>query len=201
MAFQGRRIAVIDGLGRPASSEEQVLNQGKLVIVFIFGLSVVMGGYAWWHHYTQGRRCLDLWGAEAGELIRYAPRVEVLKLDNADTTDAETIQIQGESHAIAARQDITNTPGLVHARQALIEDASFLWKADLEGPSNWQYELRFTEGDKQVSVAIDCDQGRVRLVGTDRQAALKPHLTTAYQTRLPMWLGLGANSSRTVVDP
>lgn len=177
--------------------EEQVLNQGKLVIVFIFGLSAVMGGYAWWHHYTQGRRCLDLWGAEAGELIRYAPQVEVMQLDYADAADAETIQIQGEPLKIVARKDITSTRGLVHARQAFIEDASFLWRADLTGPSSWRYVLRFTSGDQQVSVAIDHGQGRVRLVGTDRQAALKPHLTTAYQTRLPMWLGLEANSSQT----
>jgi hypothetical protein len=173
------------------------MNRGKLVIVFIFGLSAVMGGYAWWHHYTQGRRCLDLWGAEAAELIRYAPQVEVLQLAHSDTGDAETIQIQGESLAIAARKVVTGTPGLVHARQALIEDASFNWQADLAGPSNWQYLLRFTRGDQQVSVAFDCDRGRVQLVGTDRQAALKPHLTTAYQTRLPRWLGLDANSSPT----
>jgi hypothetical protein len=173
------------------------MNQGKLVIVFIFGLSAVMGGYAWWHHFTQGSRCLDLWGAEAGELIRYAPQVEVMQFAHSDAGDAETIQIQGESLAIAARKDVTGTPGLVHARQALIEDASFLWKADLAGPSNWQYLLRFTRGDQQVSVAFDCDRGRVRLVGTDRQAALKPHLTTAYQTRLPSWLGLDAKPSPT----
>ncbi len=171
------------------------MNRGQLVIVFIFGLSAVMGGYAWWHHFTQGQRCVEFWGAETGELIRYAPQVEVMQLAGSDNDDAETIQIGNESLAIAARKDITGTPGLVHARQALIEDASFLWKADLAGPSHTQYVLRFTDGEQQVSVAIDCDQGRVRLVGTDRQAVLKPHLATAYQTRLPMWLGRDANSS------
>jgi hypothetical protein len=171
------------------------LNQGKLVIVFIFGLSAVMGGYAWWHHFTQGRRCVEFWGAGAGEMIRYAPQVEVLKLAPLETDRAETIQIQDESHTISARKDITVTPGLVHARQALIEDASFLWNVVPDGPSSWDYVLRFTDGDQQVSVAIDCEQGRVQLVGTNRQATLKPHLATAYQTRLPMWLGLDANSS------
>ncbi len=171
------------------------MNRGKLVIAFIFGLSVVMGGYAWWHHFTQGRKCVEFWGAETGELIRYAPQVEVMQLAGSDNDDAETIQIGNESLAIAARKDITGTPGLVHARQALIEDASFLWKADLAGPSNWQFLLLFTDGEQQVGVAVDCDLGRVRLVGTDRQAVLKPHLATAYQTRLPMWLGRDANSS------
>ncbi len=173
------------------------MNQGKLVIIFIFGLSAVMGGYAWWHHYTQGRRCVEFWGATAGEMIRYAPQVEVIKLVPSETDVPDTIQILDESLAVVARKDITNTPGLVHARQAFIEDASFLWETVPEGRSNWQYALRFTEGDQQINVAIDCDQGRVLLVGTDRQATLKPHLATAYQTRLPKWLGLDADASAT----
>jgi hypothetical protein len=177
------------------------LNQGKLVIVFIFGLSAVMGGYAWWHHYTQGKRCVELWGADAGEMIRYAPQVEVMQLDSADSAEAAAMQIQDQPVKILAQKDITNTPGLVHARQALIEDASFLWKADLKGPSHWQYMLRVTDGDQQVSVAFDCDQGRVRLVGTDHQAELKPHLTTAYQSRLPMWIGRDPNASPTAAAP
>lgn len=171
------------------------MNQGKLVIVFIFGLSVVMGGYAWWHHYTQGRKCVEFWGANVGEAIRYAPKVEVLKLIPPEATDSEMIRVRGETLEVSAQRDITATPGLVHARQALIEDASFLWDADTAGPSNWQYVLQFTDGALKVQVAIDCDRGRVQLVGTDRIAVLKPHLATAYQTRLPTWLGEDANSS------
>jgi hypothetical protein len=168
----------------------KTLNQGKLVIVFIFGLSAVMGGYAWWHHFTQGRQCVEFWGAEAAEMIRYAPVVEVMKLAPLEADDMETIQIQGEPYAVSASKDITETPGLVHARQALIEDASFLWEVVRSGPTSWQYVLRFADGDQQISVALDGDQGRVVLVGTDRQATLKPHLATAYQSRLPKWLGV-----------
>ncbi|MBC8355383.1 MAG: hypothetical protein H8E66_25680 [Planctomycetes bacterium] len=175
------------------------MNQGKLVIVFIFGLSAVMGAYAWWHHFTQGRRCVELWGAQTGELIRYAPQVELLQLDDVDATDGETIRIDDKPHAIIAQRDITGTQGLVHARQALIEDASYLWNANLVEPSNWRYLLRFTDGDEQVSVVIDCDHGRVHLVGTDRQAALNAHLTKGYRERLPVWLGLDVNSSAEIL--
>ena len=180
--------------------EEVVLNQGKLVIVFIFGLSVVMGGYAWWHHFTQGRRCVEFWGAEAGEMIRYAPQVEVIKLAPPETDNVEVIQIQSEPHAVSASKDITATPGLVHARQAFIEDASFLWDAVPDGQANWQYVLRFTDGEQQVSVALDCDQGRVLLIGTDRQATLRPHLATAYQSRLPKWLGVEVGEPATATE-
>lgn len=195
MALRGRRRYEFDGLGGPSYAEEQVLNQGKLVIVFIFGLSAVMGGYAWWHHYTQGRRCVEFWGAETGELIRYAPQVEVLKLGPPAASDVEAVQIQGDSYAILDRNDITATPGLVHARQALIEDASFLWNAEMAGSSNWQYVLRFSDGEQNVDVAIDCDSGRVQLAGGDKIAMLKPHLSSAYATRLPTWLGADANTS------
>ena len=156
-----------------------------------------MGGYAWWHHYTQGRRCVELWGADVGESIRYAPRVELLRLARRDAQDAESIEVQGDTYAVVAHKDITGTPGLVHARQALIEDASYLWNAELGGAATWQYLLRFTDGAEQISVALDCEQGRVRLVGTQREAALNAHLTKGYQERLPVWLASGANASPT----
>ncbi|MCA9120874.1 MAG: hypothetical protein H6822_31730 [Planctomycetaceae bacterium] len=171
------------------------MNQGKLIIVFIFGLSAVMGGYAWWHHYTQGRRCVEFWGAKNGESIRYSPRVEVLKLTPAVTTDADLVQIGDDSYSIVCQRDITATPGLVHARQALIEDASYIWEAEINGHDDWHYVLQFTDDQKQVRVAFDSGKGRVRLVGTDQIATLKPHLATAYQTRLPQWLGDDTNSS------
>jgi hypothetical protein len=50
------------------------------------------------------------------------------------------------------------------------------------------WDLRFADGDQQISAVLDCDQGRVLLVGTDRQATLIPHLASAYRTRLSRWL-------------
>ncbi len=173
------------------------MNQGKLVIVFIFGLSAVMGGYAWWHHYSQGRECVELWGSETGELIRYADKVELLRVAVGGSDAEANVSIGEVDYAIVAQRDITGTQGLVHARQALIEDASFLWKETPDASPTWNYVLRFTRGDKQVAVAIDCTEGNVRLVGSDKQAILNEHLTHGYADRLPDWLGEEASSTST----
>jgi hypothetical protein len=182
--------------------KEDTLNQGKLVILFIFGLSAVMGGYAWWHHYNQGRKCLEFWGPESASLIRYAPTVEAMQLRPAEDDDAKTVQIGGESYAVIASKEISKTPGLVHARHALIDDGGFLWDAEMQAAPTWQYLLRYTDDDKEARVAMDCDQGVVRLVGTDRQATLNRHLADGYKSRLPKWLGLdaggGVNASSTL---
>lgn len=156
-----------------------------------------MGGYAWWHHYSQGKKCVALWGAESGELIRYGSIVELLQVESRKLAGDETIKIGGSEQTIIAQRDITATPGLVHARQALIEDASFLWKELPEAVPQWQYVMRFTEDEKQVAVAIDCQHGYVRLIGTDKQATLNQHLRTGYSKRLPVWLGNSANSAST----
>ena len=52
-----------------------MLTRGKMAILAMVVLAVMLGGFSWWHHYWQGRRCRQLWGVEALLLIRYAPRV------------------------------------------------------------------------------------------------------------------------------
>lgn len=179
-----------DRLGTPSYIEEQVFESGKARHCLHLRLVSGDGWLCLVASLHAGPTVRGVLGSRTAEMIRYAPLVKVMKLAPPEADDMETIQIQGEPHGVSASKDITATPGLVHARQALIEDASFLWNEIPSGPSNWQYVLRFADGDQQISVALDCDQGRVLLVGTDRQTTLKPHLATAYQSRLPKWLGV-----------
>lgn len=162
---------------------------GKLVILFIFGLSAVMGGYAWWHHYHQGRKCLELWGSEAGALIRYAPVVEAIELADDDGSAVDKLQIGGQTRAFRRLVVISKTPGLVHGRQALIEDASFQWDApESSDLGEWTYALRFVDEDRQVTIAFDIASGRVHFVEGDRQAVLTEKLRAAYRERIPDWI-------------
>jgi len=163
--------------------------RGKLVILFIFGLSAVMGGYAWWHHFNQGRKCLELWGGEAAALIRYAPVVEAIRLGESSEKSGDTISVGGQSILIEQQADISGTPGLVHARQALIEDASFLWNQTVPTePAQWRYALRFIDGERHVTVAFDEIGTRVHLVEDGKDGVLKPTLKDAYQKRVPAWI-------------
>lgn len=164
-------------------------NRGKLVILFIFGLSAVMGGYAWWHHFTQGRRCLELWGGEAGELIRYAPVVEAIKLGDPSEEAAVAVQISGSRVPVGRSVDISNTPGLVHARQALIEDASFRWDSNIPTtPVEWTYGLRFVDGQQRVTLAFDRVAARVCHVESGKVGQLTERLRDVYQQRIPSWI-------------
>ena len=166
------------------------MNRGKLVIVFIFGLSTAMGVYAWWFHYQQGKRCLQLWGSETATRIRFAPRVEAMVLGDADpSADAGTLTIGGRSVAIRQRARIEEVPGLLHARYALLEDASFQWDAALaDQPATWQYAMRFEDDDGAVVLLFDPAAGWVRDLDSGREGRLRPKLVQSYQTRIPQWI-------------
>jgi len=162
---------------------------GKLVILFIFGLSTGMGGYAWWHHYHQGRQCLELWGSEVGELIRYAPVVQAIELTEEEGANRERIRIGKQTRTVRKLVEISETPGLVHGRQALIEDASFQWNASAGNePGEWSYALQFVDEARLATIAFDVSNGRVHLVGDDREAVLTAKLREAYGERIPKWI-------------
>lgn len=166
-----------------------MMHQGKLVILFIFGLSVLMGGYAWWHNYQQGRRCLALWGSETASRIRYAPRVEVLQLQEQTSPRGPSVLSPSGPLQIVASRDITSIPGLVHARQALIEDASYVW--DHPGsrePADWTYALCFSDSTGRATLLFEGTGERVYHVEGQRQAWLLPARMAAFRQRLPQWL-------------
>jgi hypothetical protein len=163
--------------------------RGKLVILFIFGLSAVMGGYAWWHHYSQGRKCLELWGGEAAALIRYAPVVEAIRFGGPSEKSGDALSIGGPSFLVEQIADVSGTPGLVHARQALIEDASFQWKQPAATePPKWTYGMRFRDGERSVTMVFDGIGTRVHLVEAGQDGVLTPALKEAYQKRIPAWI-------------
>jgi hypothetical protein len=176
--------------------------RGKLVILFIFGLSAVMGGYAWWHHFNQGRKCLELWGGEAAALIRYAPVVEAIKFGSGGEEPGNSLQIAGKSISIEQRADVSGTPGLVHARQALIEDASFVWKHYVANePVEWTYGMRFIDGEQSVTIAFDGTDTRVHLVDGGKDGILTRTLRDAYQKRIPAWIEQANDSKAELQSP
>jgi hypothetical protein len=165
-----------------------MVNRGKLLIVFIFGTALALSIFAWSFQYLRGRKVLELYGADAARLIRVdADRVELLQLgdslDPASSAGEEFIQIDEQQLPITSAIDITKARGLIHARQALIEDSSYEWnrpRGDC-GPQ-WSYALRFSHGEKQTTAAIDADCRRMRLVETGAEAPLAEHFVKGMQT-------------------
>jgi hypothetical protein len=150
------------------------MQRGKLVIVAIVGTALVLAGYAWWHRYQQGRRSLALWGAANAQLIRHAPRVELLTLGEGDTSaKGSSLKIDGRLVSVLKRADVSSEPGLIHARHVFIEDSNFNWSAsDSDCRGDWSYALRFSNGDESIHLALDLKCGRAYLVESQADGRL-----------------------------
>ncbi len=150
-----------------------MIDRGKLVILSIFSMAVAAAAFAWHFRMQSVDRILPFWGSEAAILIRDAPRVEILRLqqdaNGSESTKLESLTIDQRPIYITDGKEISGAPGLLHARQALLEDASFSW-GERQGPSQprWHWALRFTDGARRVTIAFDascqharfCEKGR-----------------------------------------
>ncbi len=151
---------------------------GKYVILFIGTAALAAAVFAWTFQYQRGRRILALWGADNARLIRVdAKQITLLELSTENVVDSESLTIDGETHFITRRLDITKARGIIHARQALIEDGSFQWDRP-RGDCNahWQYALRFTQGPRQATVLFDTNCQRAKLLESGSQAAIVPKI-------------------------
>ena len=167
--------------------------KSRLVVVLIFLVAVVMGGYGWWYNFQQGRRSLRLWGSDAAVLIRYAPQVVLLQLELArpDERASERLDIDSQRFAIVRQFEISKVPGLVHARHALIEDASFVWSARQRAcQPNWQFALRFLRGPQRATLAFDTNCDQVRLIEHNRTARLLDEPMRAFDRKRQVWAAM-----------
>ncbi len=160
-------------------------NSGKWLIAFIFGTALVMAIFAWSFQFLRGRRVLELYGADSARLIRVeAEKVELLRLGEA-AADAsrETLEINHQRYVVEDTLDISRAQGLIHARQALIEDSSYDWDRDAKDcVPNWSFALRFSHGDAHATAAIDVDCRRLMIAETSSSAPLAEHFQKGLQT-------------------
>lgn len=156
------------------------MNRGHLAVLVMFGLAICLGAVAVFVRYQQGDRALNYWGTQPAQLIRHAPRVELLWLgDGKDpATESEVIEqltIDGRNCTVVRRKDISQARGLVHARHALITDRSYQFdepRGNCE--PRWNYVLRFSDSEQTAVLALDIGCSRARLVGTDCELSIAP---------------------------
>ena len=164
--------------------------RGSLLVLGIFGVALGLGGYAWWHAFERGKLSLRLWGSDGAVLIRYATRVELLEWpETLDTLDGLTLPV-----AAIAEDDISRVRGLVHARHALVEDASYDWdRAQDDCRNAWSFALRFEDDGsgptnaRSATLVFDTACNQVRMLENNQQATLKPHLMKAFSKKIPAW--------------
>jgi hypothetical protein len=145
-----------------------MLQRGKLVIVGMVSVAAVAAGFAWWHQYLRGARVLAIWGSVHAGRIRLADDCELWRLEPRSTDSprevANGLAIGGRIWTISRRVRVSGAPGFIHARQALIQDASHDWSASQPDPSpRWTYALRFRDASGQTIVAFDEQAARACL--------------------------------------
>ncbi|WDI41916.1 hypothetical protein [Bremerella sp. P1] len=145
---------------RKSSISRPGVSSGKLVVAAMILIAAVLAGITVWHHWSKGYASIAYWGAANGENIRYAP---IVKLKTA-----------GKSF------DISKARGLVHFRQALIEDASFTGTTAQEASEPaWTHEVVFSWPEKSdvTVVQFDLERGLLALPEHPNALIAKPDPT------------------------
>ncbi len=161
------------------------MKRDRILLLLILALAVVATVFAAWFRWSQGHRALDFWGAERAQQIRFAESIELLWLESPLVDAASrrnlsvigTLTIDGVKWRVDQRRDITAARGLVHARQALIQDATFVWDDYALSPeSAWTHALVFhTAGKDDVVLLFDLFEhsaGYVRELGGSEKLPL-----------------------------
>jgi len=159
--------------------------RGALLVSLILILAALLSGFAWWHQWQRGRAAIETWGAAGAYRIRVAKSVECWELQPGsihappeDTLSLPQAQVRTISRRIAAAR----WNGLIHLRQALIDDASY----ELPNPSKterggdgatgakegWEAALRFASDGQDTVLVFDLESGRVHQLGRGRTAQL-----------------------------
>ncbi len=174
--------------------------RGKLVILLMISVAMAMSGYAWWHQFQSGRRSAEFWGTAATIQVRYAPRVEFLRLHRKGEIAEparETLTIRGMEYIVGDPFDVTRSRGMVHARHALVDDLSFDWSSRAPETANWEFLLRFRDQGQPVTAAFDTERGLVCFVDQSRVNQFIPKIAAAFRQKRDEWMKL---AERAAVD-
>ena len=155
------------------------MQQGKILILTIAGIAVSMASYTCWHHYRKGYHALQMWGSEAGTLIRHASQVRLIKLaavpekSPENQSIGEKMRIGEKDCAVVGTLDISAARGFVHARHTLIVDRSFDWDRKITTvPIRWDFALEFSDQDQQVTLVFALQERLVHNLNTGNQQAM-----------------------------
>lgn len=179
--------------------------RGKVVVLGIFGVAILLAAFAWWWNLRQNGRASQLWGRDNIRLMRLAKQVELWELAPADAPTissserVERLIVDGTPYQILSRRNISQARGLVHARHALTEDASYDWtqpggSAGSDNTDSWRLAVRFQEDEQTATLLIDPTSHRVRLLEGKREA-------TAISRILAGWEKLAERENATKRSP
>ncbi len=146
-----------------------MLDRGKLAVVTMFAVALAAAAFAWWWNYSRGQRALEFYKPKAAHLIRTAPQVEILFVGppgRADAANSPVDSVPGWGTVIR-KIDISKAPGLIHARTALLDDASYERHVPPTLQSFGPFFVRFRDGRDEVVLMFGWPDGRIIVVGSE----------------------------------
>lgn len=152
-------------------------NQGRIVVIGMVVVALAAAIFAWTFRLSQGQQILTFWGADAASAIRLGSEVKLIRLEADQIDSSETLVRSLNEVDWTAAIDISNTSGLVHARQALITDASYAWlsAANADWSKDWDV-LLFAGPNQRIAVAVQ-DEAQVLVHGsTGRMVHMAPKI-------------------------
>jgi hypothetical protein len=130
---------------------------GKLIILGILAVALVAAGTSWVFRYYATHRAARFWERETAVLIRDAPKVTLFKMPSPELIryaqdDALRASLEDSAY------DISKARGLVHLRNALLDDRSYNWLPESEQlwavPDDHHWMLCFHDRDSHKTAVI-----------------------------------------------
>jgi hypothetical protein len=150
---------------------------GKLVIIGILTVALTGAAVSWYFRYNATHRAAEFWGPETARLIRDASVVEVFDPPTPIAIpDNDAAGVGGFIDSSETR-DVSSARGLVHLRNAFLEDHNFDWPAKPLSPEvQWKHGLIFRDkGPSQAAILLfSSDLKLMQVAGTKEMLSCAP---------------------------
>jgi hypothetical protein len=150
---------------------------GKLVIIVIVTVAFCAAAISWYFRYNATHRVAEFWGAETVRLIRDAPSVEAFNASAPITIPRDDGAGTGGFIDTSETRDVSTAHGLVHLRNALLEDHNFAWPPSANSPDvQWKRGLIFRDkglGNAAILV-FSPDLKLVSVAGSNQMLSCAP---------------------------
>lgn len=147
------------------------MSKDKFLVLFIFGVALAAGIYAWVFQYNKSLQVLKWLGPERAHLVTNGDSVFLLELGAANEGSDDSVDLLNRRWNITNETEITNWKGLVHARYMLSVDVSYIWEqsAPDESDIHCTYAIRFTSDETDSpSLVIGFDpENRLAVSGSE----------------------------------
>jgi len=144
---------------------------GKLLIIGIMIVALAAAAISWWFRYSATHGVATFWGPDVARLIRDARVVEIWH-------PAKPLEVPRSASLFfnhSDLHDISSAHGLVHLRNALLQDHDFNWPPTKVSPDvEWTQGLRFVDGGTGVLVMFSRDFKCVRTPNSGEMLSCEP---------------------------